>query len=127
MDAAEINRGSPAADVLARRRLGRSEITCPAIGLGCAPLGELFVRVDEPTAVATLETAWAEGVRYFDTAPEYGLGLSEHRVGSFIRSKPRDEVLLSTKVGRLLHAPRDLTKYKKSFWTGGLDFDYRFD
>ena len=100
---------------------------CTPIGLGCAPLGELFVRVDDATATATLEAAWSEGIRYFDTAPEYGLGLSEHRVGHFLRVKPRGEFLLSTKVGRLLHTPRDLAKYKKTFWTGGLDFDYRFD
>jgi D-threo-aldose 1-dehydrogenase len=115
--------GSP----LARRRLGKSELSCTSIGLGCAPLGELFVRVDDVTAEATLEAAWANGIRYFDTAPEYGFGLSEHRLGRFLRNKPRNEVLLSTKVGRLLQAPRDLSKYKKTFWTGGLDFDFRFD
>lgn len=112
---------------LPRRRLGRSGIEVSSIGMGCAPLGELFVRVDDATAQATLQAAWDGGIRYFDTAPEYGLGLSEHRVGQFLRQRPRSEFLLSTKVGRLLRAPPDVSKYKKVFWTGGLDFDFRFD
>jgi D-threo-aldose 1-dehydrogenase len=114
-------------NALRRRRLGRSSFEVSVIGMGCAPLGELFVRVDDATAQATLQAAWDGGIRYFDTAPEYGLGLSEHRVGQFLRQQPRDEFLLSTKVGRLLHAPRDVRTYKKVFWTGGLDFDFRFD
>jgi D-threo-aldose 1-dehydrogenase len=116
-----------AAASLPRRRLGRSDLRCTSIGLGCAPLGELFTRVDEATAEATLEAAWSGGIRYFDTAPEYGFGLSEHRIGRFLRGKPRSEFVLSTKVGRLLQAPRDVSRYKKVFWTGGLDFDFRFD
>lgn len=112
---------------LPRRRLGRSRFEVTSIGMGCAPLGELFVRIDDATARAALQAAWDGGIRYFDTAPEYGFGLSEHRVGDFLRHRPRNEFLLSTKVGRLLHAPRDVTRYKKVFWTGGLDFDYRFD
>ena len=113
--------------IVPRRRLGRSPFDVTTIGLGCAPLGELFVRIDDASAQATLQAAWDGGIRYFDTAPEYGLGLSEQRVGRFLRERPRGEFLLSTKVGRLLHAPRDLAKYRKLFWTGGLDFDYRFD
>src|SRR5947208_1352941 len=100
-----------------RRRLGRSSLEVPLVGMGCAPLGELFVRVDEAAAQATLQAAWDGGIRYFDTAPEYGLGLSEHRVGQFLRQKPRGELLLSTKVGRLLYSPPDVAKYKKVFWS----------
>ena len=113
--------------MLPRRRLGRSALEVNTIGMGCAPLGELFVRVDDAAAQATLQAAWDGGIRYFDTAPEYGFGLSEHRVGQFLRQRPRDEFVLSTKVGRLLQAPRDVSKYRKAFWTGGLDFDFRFD
>ena len=83
MDEANDKQGSPSSGDL-RRRLGRSDIMCTPVGLGCAPLGELFVRVDDATVTATLEAAWSEGIRYFDTAPEYGLGLSEHRVGDFL-------------------------------------------
>jgi D-threo-aldose 1-dehydrogenase len=115
------------ADTLPRRRLGRSALDVTTVGLGCAPLGELFVRVDDVTADATLQAAWDGGIRYFDTAPQYGFGLSEHRLGRFLRERPRDEYLLSTKVGRVLHAPRDVAKRNRGAWVGGLGFDCRFD
>jgi len=71
-------------------------------GLGCAPLGGLFEEVSDVEAHATIDTAWEAGVRMFDTAPLYGSGLSECRVGEALRGRPRDEYVLSTKVGRLL-------------------------
>jgi D-threo-aldose 1-dehydrogenase len=74
----------------------------PAVGLGCAPLGGLFDTVDDVTARGVLDRAWERGVRYFDTAPLYGAGLSERRVGAALRGRPRDEFVLSTKIGRLL-------------------------
>ena len=74
------------------------------LGFGAAPLGNLFKPVQEAEAQAVLEAAWAAGVRYFDTAPLYGLGLSETRINHFLRGKPRAEYLISTKVGRLLSA-----------------------
>ena len=74
------------------------------LGFGAAPLGNLFKPVREAEAQAVLEAAWAAGVRYFDTAPLYGLGLSETRINHFLRGKPRAEYLISTKVGRLLSA-----------------------
>ncbi|NIK61621.1 aldo/keto reductase [Kribbella shirazensis] len=77
-------------------------IDVPRFGLGCAPLGNLFRRFSEPEAEAILEAAWSAGVRYFDTAPHYGLGLSEERLGRFLATKLRDEYVVSTKVGRLL-------------------------
>lgn len=113
--------------VLPRRRLGRSALEVTTLGLGCAPLGELFVRVDDQTAQATLQAAWDGGIRYFDTAPQYGFGLSEHRLGRFLRERPRHEYLLSTKVGRLLYAPRDLAKHGNGSWAGGFQFECRFD
>jgi D-threo-aldose 1-dehydrogenase len=72
------------------------------LGLGTAPLAGLFEATDEETARATVERAWELGIRYFDTAPLYGSGLAEQRVGAALRDRPRDEFLLSTKVGRLL-------------------------
>lgn len=77
-------------------------LTLPRLGFGAAPLGNLFTAVDDDTAAATLDAAWAAGVRYFDTAPHYGLGLSEHRLGAALRDRPRDEFVVSTKAGRLL-------------------------
>ncbi len=82
------------------------------LGFGGAPLGNMFTAVDEATAQATLEAAWESGIRYYDTAPHYGAGLSEHRFGQLLRQHPRDEFVLSTKVGRLMvadpAAPRTL-------------------
>lgn len=72
------------------------------LGFGTAPLGNLYRAISDEDARQTLDAAWDAGVRYFDTAPLYGLGLSETRLNSFLRDKPRDEYLLSSKVGRLI-------------------------
>jgi D-threo-aldose 1-dehydrogenase len=72
------------------------------IGLGTAPIGGLYAPVDDETARATLDRAWTLGVRTFDTAPYYGSGLAERRLGAFLADKPRDAFVVSTKVGRLL-------------------------
>jgi D-threo-aldose 1-dehydrogenase len=74
------------------------------LGLGAANLGNLFHAMTDEQAVAILEAAWQGGIRYFDTAPHYGLGLSERRLGAFLATKPRSEFVLSTKVGRRLVA-----------------------
>jgi D-threo-aldose 1-dehydrogenase len=72
------------------------------LGFGGAPLGNMFEAIDDDTAEAALTAAWDSGVRYFDTAPHYGSGLSEHRFGNVLRHHARGEFTLSTKVGRLL-------------------------
>ncbi|MBA3843370.1 MAG: aldo/keto reductase, partial [Actinobacteria bacterium] len=72
------------------------------VGFGASALGGLFAEVDDETARATVDSAWDLGVRYFDTAPLYGSGLSEQRLGAALRDRPREEFVLSTKVGRLL-------------------------
>jgi D-threo-aldose 1-dehydrogenase len=79
----------------------------PRFGLGCAPMGNLFRPRTDEECHATLEAAWAGGVRRFDTAPHYGLGLSELRLGRFLATRPRDELVLSTKVGRLVRGNPD--------------------
>ena len=61
------------------------------LGFGAAPLGNLYQSISDEEARATLELAWASGLRYFDTAPLYGLGLSETRLNGFLRSKPRED------------------------------------
>jgi D-threo-aldose 1-dehydrogenase len=76
------------------------------VGLGASALGGLFSEVDEAVARATVDRAWELGIRRFDTAPLYGSGLSERRLGAALRSHPRDEYVLSTKVGRLLRSGR---------------------
>jgi D-threo-aldose 1-dehydrogenase len=75
------------------------------LGLGCAPLGNLFSAISDDDAAATVDAAWDAGVRLFDTAPLYGNGLSERRLGAALATRPRDEFVLSTKVGRLLREP----------------------
>lgn len=77
-------------------------MTLPQLGLGTAPLGGLFGAVDDETARATIDAAWSAGVRHFDTAPLYGSGVAESRLGSALAGRPRDEYTISTKVGRLL-------------------------
>lgn len=84
-----------------RARLANN-LDVTAIGLGSAPLGGLFSAVSEADAEATIAQAWSLGVRFFDTAPLYGFGLAERRLGSFLRQQKRDTFAISTKVGRLL-------------------------
>jgi D-threo-aldose 1-dehydrogenase len=84
--------------------LGQSALQVTQLGLGCAPLAGLFEQVSEDAARQVVDRAWDEGVRTFDTAPLYGSGLSERRLGAALHARPRDEYVLSTKVGRLLHA-----------------------
>jgi D-threo-aldose 1-dehydrogenase len=79
------------------------------LGFGGAAIGNLYTAVDDATARAALDAAWESGVRYFDTAPHYGLGLSERRIGEALRERPRAEFVLSTKVGRILEpSPGDV-------------------
>ncbi len=87
---------------LGRRRLGRRGPEVARLGLGCAPLGNLYTAVDDDGAVAVVDAAWDAGIRYFDTAPLYGHGLSERRLGRALSERSRDQYVLSTKVGRLL-------------------------
>ena len=95
--------------------------------MGTAHLGELYGTVDEGVSQATLRAAWDGGVRYYDTAPWYGRGLAEHRLGGFLRTKPRDEFLITTKVGRTLRRPADPSVFDRGPWVGGLNFKVKFD
>ncbi|MFS0894348.1 aldo/keto reductase [Microbacterium sp. 179-I 3D3 NHS] len=91
----------------------------PALGYGAANVGNLFRPLTDDEAWAVLDAAWESGIRFFDTAPHYGLGLSERRLGAFLQTKPRDEFVLSTKVGRLLRPNPEHV-------AGGLDTDHDF-
>ncbi|MFQ3561248.1 aldo/keto reductase [Streptomyces gramineus] len=83
-------------------RLGRTKVPVSALGFGAAPLGNLYSAIGDDEARATVDAAWDAGLRYFDTAPHYGLGLSERRLGAALAHRPREDFALSTKVGRLL-------------------------
>ena len=85
-------------------RLGNGGITFTELGFGAAPLGNLMRAISDADADMLLQSAWDRGLRYFDTAPLYGLGLSETRLNRFLRGKPRDSYVLSTKIGRLFRA-----------------------
>jgi D-threo-aldose 1-dehydrogenase len=85
-----------------RRPLGRTGLTVTELGFGAAPIGNLYAEVSDDVAAAAIDAAWDAGVRFFDTAPHYGLGLAEARLGAALAGRPRDEVVVSTKVGRLL-------------------------
>ncbi|MFI1732285.1 aldo/keto reductase [Streptomyces acidicola] len=82
--------------------LGRSGVDVSALSFGAAGIGNLYTEVGDEQADAALSAAWSAGIRYFDTAPHYGLGLAERRVGAFLRDRPRDTYVISTKVGRRL-------------------------
>jgi|SRR4051794_27978992 D-threo-aldose 1-dehydrogenase len=89
---------------LERVEIGHTGVRVTRLGLGLAPIAGLFAPVGEQQAHDTVERAWQLGIRYFDTAPLYGNGLSERRAGRVLAGKPRSEFALSTKVGRLLRA-----------------------
>jgi D-threo-aldose 1-dehydrogenase len=112
-------------------RIGNGGLTFTELGFGAAPLGNLYRAISDDDAHAILETAWETGARYYDTAPLYGLGLSETRLNRFLRGKRRDEYVLSTKVGRLLKVcpPEERTGIGKFFDTPSRRevYDYTYD
>jgi D-threo-aldose 1-dehydrogenase len=85
-------------------QLGRTSLSVTRLGLGTAPLAGLYEEVAEEQALQVIERAWETGIRHFDTAPLYGHGLAEIRLGKALHDKPRDEFVLASKVGRLLRA-----------------------
>lgn len=108
------------------RAFGRTGLTLTAMGLGTAPMGNLFREMDEATSAALFDTAWQAGIRYFDTAPLYGNGLAELRSGQALRWRGRDDFVLSSKVGRILTpAPRETVDFAP--YVNAAPFRARFD
>jgi D-threo-aldose 1-dehydrogenase len=95
--------------VITQRHLAHTQIAVTQLSLGCAQLGNLYREVSDADAAATVDAAWELGIRYFDTAPHYGLGLSERRLGATLAAYPRDAYVVSSKVGRLLE-PVDVAR-----------------
>lgn len=118
-------------DLNTRQWVAETELRLPLMGQGCGTLGDPDVVISEDQAQQTLQAAWDGGLRYFDTAPWYGNTKSEHRVGHFLRQKPRDEFVITTKVGRVFSRPEEPKSFDQSpwmkRWRGGLPFDLRFD
>ena len=111
---------------LPQRRLGRTGLEVSAIGLGAAPLGELFETVTDSEADAVVAAALQQDITLFDTAPWYGHGQSEHRIGRPLRTLDPSNYVLSTKVGRVYSRPPSGTNYEPVVpWVGGLKFNLR--
>ncbi len=111
-------------------KFGRVDLEVTAFGFGTAPVGNIFREIDEATSDAMFQRAWEAGVRYYDTAPMYGHGLSELRTGHSLRWKQRDDYVLSSKVGRVLRpAPKDSIDYAPWVNAGRFasEFDYSYD
>jgi len=118
--------------VLPKRKVGKTKIEVTTLGLGGAPMGGFRANIPDSEAHALTEAAWDAGVRYYDTSPFYGYGRSELRMGGALREKPRDEFILSTKIGRILHPMKPGEKKPADFRENGLPgfapvFDYTYD
>ncbi len=85
------------------------------LGMGTAPMGNLITEVSDDDAIAAVAAGWGAGVRHFDTAPHYGAGLAEHRLGRFLRGQLREDYTLSTKIGRILHADASVPALNENF------------
>ena len=109
-----------------RRRLGRTQLEVTALGFGAAPIGGFRATIPDRAALAVVDAAWEQGVRLFDTSPFYGSGRSELRVGSALRARPRDEYVLSTKIGRWMR-PLRRGETVAGLREGGLEFAPTFD
>ena len=110
--------------------IGETNLTPSKLSFGGAPIGELFEKLTDKKCYNTLELCYQNGVKLFDTSPFYGLGLSEKRLGNFLKNKKRNSFLISTKVGRYL-IPEEAKKIDRGIWKGGLNFkpiiDYSYD
>ncbi len=115
---------------LAARRHAKSGLTFTELGLGTAPLANLYRAVPDEEARAIMDVAWAGGVRHYDTAPLYGYGLAETRLNGFLRGKPREDYVLASKVGRWLKVTAPEAREGIGKWfdvpsrTGVYDFSY---
>lgn len=111
-------------------KFGRVDLEVTAFGFGTAPIGNIFREIDEQTSDGMIQDAWRAGIRYFDTAPMYGHGLSELRTGHSLRWKDRDAFVLSSKVGRILKPARK-QDIDYAPWTNAgrftMQFDYSYD
>ena len=112
--------------MIPHRPIGRTSLTVPELGFGAASLGNLYQPVPDSDARAAIDAALAAGLRYVDTAPHYGRGLSEHRVGEALRLHP--DVVISTKVGRLMDPDPSITDDReRGGFRSPMPFRMRYD
>ena len=115
-------------DPLKTRLLGRTGLEVTQLGFGGAQLEEYDRRIPEAKAQGAIGAAYEAGINFWDTSPYYGHGLSEHRLGYYLREQPRDSFILQTKVGRVFsRSASDPMNVDVSPWIGGLPFIFRFD
>ncbi|HET7667131.1 MAG TPA: aldo/keto reductase [Mycobacterium sp.] len=112
------------------RPIGSTNLAVTALGFGSAPLGNRFRELDEDHCRSLVDDAWEHGIRLFDTAPMYGFGLAENRLGTALRNRPRPKYVLSTKVGRML-APASGAHPVDPMWVNAppmrIVYDYSYD
>jgi len=108
------------------RKIGQTDLSVTEYSFGTAPLGGMYRACPREAAMETLEVAWTSGLRFIDTAPWYGFGLAERRVGDFLREKPKGSYVLSTKVGRLQRPVPD-DKVPSYGFVDPLPFDTDYD
>ncbi len=109
----------------ALRTIGNTGVEVTVLGCGTATVGDMRAEIPEAQSDLALEAAYASGIGYFDTAPWYGSGKSEHRIGRVLRTKPRGSYVLSTKIGRVFFRPSDPAVFERR--GAGLPFELRFD
>jgi len=107
-------------------KVGRTDLFVTRMGMGCAALGSLYHEVTDDSARQSVEVAWSRGINYFDTAPLYGHGRSEERLGRVLRTLPRDSFVISTKVGRVL-CPADSNRVESAYFEKPAAFEPVFD
>jgi D-threo-aldose 1-dehydrogenase len=116
--------------IFAKREIGRTGVFVTEFGVGGGPFGNLMAPMTDSEAANTIRGAWEAGFRYFDTAPVYGFGLSERRLGEAFRALPRSEAVISTKVGRILRPDSGWHPFRKMFIDAAPfrpDYDYSYD
>jgi D-threo-aldose 1-dehydrogenase len=114
-------------DPAERMKLGATAVRVTRLGLGCAPLANLYEASSDAQAIATVDAAWDAGIRFFDTAPLYGHGLSERRLGAALRRRERGSYVLASKVGRLLRPGVDPTTVFADVPAVRPVFDFSYD
>ncbi|RLV61090.1 aldo/keto reductase [Parashewanella curva] len=115
--------------LLDKRKIGNTSLRVDSLGFGCASVGNLYRMLSDQDACDVLNQAWEKGFRHFDTAPHYGQGLSERRVGDMLRSRGESDYVLSTKVGRILK-PAGYAKERHGFRSTmpfDIEYDYSYD
>ena len=112
--------------MIKKRKIGLTNLEISELGMGTAPLGGWPIAVDPEEVQLTIAKAWESGIRYFDTAPLYGSGMSERRLGNFLQNQKRDEFIISTKVGRLI-VETEKSKAAKFFIGSPLNKDSEFN